>query len=480
MYDIIIIGAGIVGAAVVRQLSQYVLKMAVLEANADAAMGSSGANSAIVHAGYDCPPSTLMAETNVLGNLLYDQWKEDLDIPFERIGSLVLGFDEADVEKLQQLYEQGLQNGVPGIKMITKEEAVAIEPSLSSEVIAALYAPSAGITCPYQVTVALLENAVENGAELFFEHTVTGIKKTPTHFVVETEKASFEAKIIINCAGQYADRIAQIAGAESYTILPRKGEYCLYDKKMGQTVRHVLFQTPSAMGKGVLVTPTVDGNLLTGPTAEDISDKEDIACTQEGLEHVFRQSLKSVPALKQRDIIRVFSGLRASLKQHDFMIEASKKIDCFIHVSGICSPGLSAAPAIALKVRDLVQAQMTLTPQSHYQPKRRAIVQFSACSREEQEGLIKKNPRYGRVVCRCETVTEAEIVEAINRPVPALTVDAIKRRTRSSMGRCQGGFCTPRIMEILAREKGIAMSEITKSGEGSSILVGTIKEGKKP
>jgi len=477
MYDVIIIGAGVIGAATARELSRFRLRTAVLEAKADVAMGSSGANSAIVHAGYDATPGTAMARTNVAGNRLYDTWREELNIPFTRNGSLVLAFSEEDMDTLEELHRQGVQNGVEGQRILSGEEARGMEPALSEDIIGALYEPMGGITSPYQVTVALMENAAHNGVDVYLEHPVTEIKKEENAFIIQTPLGDFHTKLIVNCAGVQADSIARMAGDDSFSIIPRRGEYCLYDKREGEDVAHTLFQPPGKMGKGILVTPTVDGNLLTGPTARDIEDKDDTATTDIGIGEVLIKSAMSVPGLNRRGVIRTFAGLRAQASTGDFILGESKAVPGLIHGAGICSPGLSAAPAIGRELAAEVCRLLPCADKPDFDPVREAIPNFRESDWETREKLIREDPRYGRIVCRCESVTEAEIAAALHRPLPARTLDAIKRRTRAGMGRCQGGFCTPRIMEIIERELHIPILEQTKKGGLSKIVTGRIKGG---
>ena len=477
MYDVIIIGAGVIGAAVARELSRFRLRTAVLEAKADVAMGSSGANSAIVHAGYDARPGTAMARTNVAGNALYDTWREELNIPFVRNGSLVLAFDEEDLATLEKLYMQGVQNGVEGQRILTGQQAREMEPALSEDVLGALYQPMGGITSPYQAVVALMENAAQNGVEVYLEHPVTAIKKDGDGFIIQCPHRDFHTKLIVNCAGVMADRIARMAGDDSFSITPRRGEYCLYDKREGADVAHTLFQPPSKMGKGILVTPTVDGNLLTGPTAQDIEDRDDTGTTDIGIGEVLIKSTKSVPGLSNRGVIRTFAGLRAQASTGDFILGESEAVPGLIHGAGICSPGLSAAPAIGRELADAVCRLIPCEDNPDFDPVRKAIPNFRESDWETRERLIREDPRYGRIVCRCETVTEAEIAAALHRPLPARTLDAIKRRTRAGMGRCQGGFCTTRLMEIIEAELGIPIVEQTKKGGASKIVTGRIKGG---
>jgi glycerol-3-phosphate dehydrogenase len=477
MYDVIVIGAGVIGAAAAREIARLDVRLAVLEAKADVAMGASGANSAIVHAGYDAKPGTVMARTNVAGNRLYDTWKEELHIPFVRNGALVLAFDEEDMAVLHKLYDQGVQNGVTGQRIISAKEAREMEPALSQDIAGALCEPMGGITCPYQVTVALMENAAQNGAEVFTEYPVTDIKKDGDHFEITTPQSVFQTKLIVNCAGVRADRIARMLGDTAFSITPRRGEYCLYDKRQGADIAHTLFQPPGKMGKGVLVTPTVDGNLLTGPTAQDIEDRDDTATTDIGIGEVLIKSHLSVPALSRSGVIRTFAGLRAQASTGDFVLGESGTVPGLIHGAGICSPGLSAAPAIGIELAAEAKRLLACGEKDDFDPIREAVPSFRDSDWKTRERLIRENPHYGRIVCRCETVTEAEIVAALHRPLPARTLDAVKRRTRAGMGRCQGGFCTPRIMEIMARELGIPILAQTKKGGASRIVTGRLKEG---
>ena len=477
MYDIIIIGAGVIGTSAARELSRYDLDIALLEANYDVATGSSGANSAIVHAGYDCTPGTLMARLNVKGNEMYEQTASELDVPFKRIGSMVIALTDEDMDTLNVLLKNGRRNGVKGLELLNKKQALNMQPNLNPDILGALWAPTAGITCPYEMTIAMAENAVQNGVHIFLNTAVKNICKQGEIFKIQTSNGEFESKYIVNCAGVKSDLISKMAGADEFNIIPRKGEYCLYDKKLGDKVSCVIFQPPSKLGKGVLVTPTVDGNLLIGPNAVDIDNREDSSTTPEGLEYVFHKALSSVPTLSRRDIIRTFSGIRAVSDTGDFIVGESQTLDGFFNAAGICSPGLSAAPAIGREIADIVSGKVNgLKLNKTFSPYRKAIPRFREMSWEEKDKLIKIKPSYGRIICRCETVTEGEIIDAIHRPRPALTVDAVKRRTRAGMGRCQGGFCTPRVMEIIERELGLEFDRITKKGENSNIAVGRIKE----
>lgn len=476
-YDVLIIGAGVTGCAIARELSHTGLKIALSDACDDVAMGASRANSAIVHAGYDCVPGTLMAKLNVRGNEMFDDVCESLNVPLLRVGSFVIAFGEEDEKELNNLLERGRANGVPGLEIISGERAREMEPKLSDDVTAALWAPTAGITCPYELTIAMSENARANGADILLRKRAVAIDYANDEFTVKFEDGtSVSAKYVVNAAGVYADEVARLISDDSFTISPRKGEYMLLDKQ-ALCVGTVIFQTPSKLGKGVLVSPTVDGNIFAGPTAQDKVEKNDTQTTPEGLAELKKFSLKSVPTLNLRQVITSFAGVRAQPSTGDFIIRPSDKNARFIHAAGICSPGLSSAPAIAEYVRGLIKEAGADTAEradaiyvrEHAKP-------FRQMDAEERAEAYKRNPLYGRIICRCETVTEAEIVDAIHRG--ATTVDGVKRRTRAGMGRCQGGFCAPRVMEILSRELGVPTESLTKFGGKSYMVAGKLGEVK--
>ena len=476
-YDVLIIGAGVTGCAIARELSHTGLKIALSDACDDVAMGASRANSAIVHAGYDCVPGTLMAKLNVRGNEMFDDVCESLNVPLLRVGSFVIAFGEEDEKELNNLLERGRANGVPGLEIISGERAREMEPKLSDDVTAALWAPTAGITCPYELTIAMSENARANGADILLRKRAFAIDYANDEFTVKFEDGtSVSAKYVVNAAGVYADEVARLIGDDSFTISPRKGEYMLLDKQ-ALCVGTVIFQTPSKLGKGVLVSPTVDGNIFAGPTAQDKVEKNDTQTTPEGLAELKKFSLKSVPTLNLRQVITSFAGVRAQPSTGDFIIRPSDKNARFIHAAGICSPGLSSAPAIAEYVRGLIKEAGADTAEradaiyvrEHAKP-------FRQMDADERAEAYKRNPLYGRIICRCETVTEAEIVDAIHRG--ATTVDGVKRRTRAGMGRCQGGFCAPRVMEILSRELGVPTESLTKFGGKSYMVAGKLGEVK--
>ena len=475
-YDVLIIGAGVTGCAIARELSHTGLKIALSDACDDVAMGASRANSAIVHAGYDCVPGTLMAKLNVRGNEMFDDVCESLNVPLLRVGSFVIAFGEEDEKELNNLLERGRANSVPGLEIISGERAREMEPKLSDDVTAALWAPTAGITCPYELTIAMSENARANGADILLRKRAAAIDYANDEFTVKFEDGtSVSAKYVVNAAGVYADEVARLIGDDSFTISPRKGEYMLLDKQ-ALCVGTVIFQTPSKLGKGVLVSPTVDGNIFAGPTAQDKVEKNDTQTTPEGLAELKKFSLKSVPTLNLRQVITSFAGVRAQPSTGDFIIRPSDKNARFIHAAGICSPGLSSAPAIAEYVRGLIKEAGADTAEradaiyvrEHAKP-------FRQMDADERAEAYKRNPLYGRIICRCETVTEAEIVDAIHRG--ATTVDGVKRRTRAGMGRCQGGFCSPRVMEIISRETGIPMEKLTKFGAGSYLVAEKTRSG---
>ena len=471
MYDIAIVGAGVTGAMTARELSKYNLKIALLEKCNDVAMGAIKANSGIVHAGFDAAEGSLMAKMNVKGCAMMPATCEKLNVPYKNNGSLVVAFSDDEMKHLEVLLERGKANGVPEISILSKEELLAKEPNLSPDSFGALYAPTAGIVCPYELTIAAAECAVSNGVEFIRNCEVKAVETTDDCLVLETTQGKIEAKYVINAAGVFSDDLAAMAGDDSISITARKGEYFLLDRAVGNTVSHTIFQCPSKMGKGILVSPTVDGNLLVGPTAEDIEDKTNVNTTNSGLNDVRKYAVKSVPSVNTRNAITSFTGLRAHAAAHEFIIGISEKNSRLINAAGIESPGLSSAPAIAEYIGDIVKSVFgDLEVKADYDDTREAPVRFRHMTDEERAELIKKNPAYGRIICRCETITEGEIIDAIKAPAGARDVDGVKRRTRAGMGRCQGGFCGSKVVEILARELGCEVNEITKFGGNSNIL----------
>lgn len=472
-YDIAIIGAGVIGCLTARELSKYDLKIVLIEKCNDVAMGASKSNSGIVHAGFDAMPGTLKAKMNVIGTSLMEETCKTLSVPYKNNGSLVVAFSEEQKETLNELFERGIKNGVKQLRIIDKDELKKLEPNISDEAVGALYAPTAGIVSPYELTIAAAECAVSNGVDFIRNFAVKKIDISDDIFTIESEDdENIKAKYIINAAGIFSDNIAAMIGDNSFNITARLGEYGLLDKSAGGLVSHTIFQCPTKFGKGVLVTPSVHGNILVGPTAVDIKDKTENAISQKGLSNVFNSAKKSVPSLNQREMITSFSGLRAHDQTDDFTIAPSKVNNKFINVAGIESPGLASSPAIAKYVEEVFIKVYGKEPEkiNNYNPSRKAPVRFNELSKEEQRELINKDKSYGRIICRCETVTEGEIIDAIKAPAGARDVDAVKRRTRAGMGRCQGGFCGSKVMEILARELNVPINEITKFGGKSDIL----------
>ncbi|SFB71214.1 NAD(P)/FAD-dependent oxidoreductase [Butyrivibrio sp. YAB3001] len=472
MYDVIVIGAGVSGCAVARWLSRYELNVCVLEKCEDVCEGTSKANSAIVHAGFDADEGSLMAKLNVRGNEMMDDLAKDLDIPFKRNGSMVVCIHKDELDGLKVLYERGVKNGVKGLKLLSKEEVLELEPNLSENVEGALLAPTGGIICPFELTIAMAENANENGVEFRFNTRVEDIKKGEDGlWHLRTNNGEYKAKYVVNAAGVYADKIHNMVSADKMHIIERRGDYCLLDKEVGGHVSHTIFPQPTKYGKGVLVTPTVHGNLLVGPTAIDIENKEGTATTAEGIDALTAKASENVRNLPMRNVITSFAGLRAHLEQHEFVIGEVKDAPCFIDVAGIESPGLSASPAIGEMVSEMLKEKMSLKEKENWISTRKGITRTEGLSIEEMNALIKENPAYGTIVCRCESITEGEILDAIHRPLGARSLDGVKRRTRAGMGRCQAGFCSPRTMDILSRELGLSYEEITKSGGKSNIVI---------
>ena len=476
-YDVIIIGAGVSGCAAARELSRYQVKACVLEKEEDVCCGTSKANSAIVHAGYDAEEGSLMAKLNVEGNKMMPALAQELDFPFLQNGSLVVCTDEESRPGLDALYERGVKNGVEGLRIVERDELVRMEPNISDTAVAALYAPTAGIVCPFQLNIALAENANQNGVEFFFDTCVEGIEKLGAEgFRIHTSKGDYEARCVVNAAGVYADVIHNMVSENELRIIPRRGDYNLLDKTAGGHVKHTIFALPGKYGKGILVAPTVHGNLIVGPTAIDIEDKDGTNTTREGLDEVAEKCANTVKNVPLRQVITSFAGLRAHQPGHEFLIGELPEAPGFIDCAGIESPGLTSSPAIGVMVSEIVRDLLGLEKDPGFIGTRKGILNPEELTLEERNALIKEQPAYGNIICRCEMVTEGEILDAIHRPLGARSLDGVKRRTRAGMGRCQAGFCSPRTMEILARELGKDMSEITKAGGGSRIIVGVNKD----
>ncbi len=474
MVDIVIIGAGVSGCAIAREVSRYRADVLVLEREEDVCCGTSKANSAIVHAGYDAANGSLMAKLNVEGSRLMPALSKELDFPYENNGSLVVMVSEDDRPALNRLYENGVANGVEGLRIVERDELVQMEPNISDQAVAALYAPTGAIVCPFGLTFALAENAARNGVKFQFDTEVTGIEKTDGGWKLSTTRGDVEARVVVNAAGVYADKLHNMVSDDAMTITPRRGDYFLLDHSAQGHVSHTVFQLPGKFGKGVLVAPTVHGNIIVGPTAIDIEDKEGVATTQAGLDEVRAKCGLAVKDVPLRQTITSFAGLRAHEARHEFFIGEVQP--GFVDCAGIESPGLSSAPAIGVMVSGIVKNILKLEENPGFESKRKGILDPKGLDAEARAALIRENPAYGTVICRCETVTEGEIVDAIRRVPGARSVDGVKRRVRAGMGRCQGGFCSPRVMEILARELGVDQSAITKAGAGSELIVGVNKD----
>ena len=468
MRDIIVIGAGVVGCSIARELSKYNLDVLVVEKNSDVSEGISKGNSGIVHAGYNEKIGTLKAKLNIEGNKIFDDLSRDLQFPFKRNGAFILAFKDEEMKNLESLKENGEKLGVEGLEILTREEALNIEPNLNKEIVGVLNVKTSGIVSPYEMTIALAENAAENGVEFKLNSKVTSIEKISEGYKVTlNNKELVSGKLIINASGLEGAFLNNLVSMSKREINPVKGEYCLFDKVAGAMINKTLFQVPSKLSKGVLVTPTAEGNLLVGPNAVEGKTLE---TSREGIDEILDKSKTSLEELPVARILNTFSGIRPKTKEGDFIIEEVEDAKNFINVIGIDSPGLTAAPAIGVYVVNMIKERLDLVEKKNFKKTREKIVRFAELSLEEKNKLIKEKPAYGHMVCKCEFVTEGEIVEAIHRPIKALTVDAIKRRTRASMGGCQGIGCTLPISKILSRELGIDISDINKNSEGSPVI----------
>ncbi len=495
-YDVLIVGGGIVGAVTARALSAHALSLALLEKESDVGTGATKGNSAIVHAGFDPVPGTWKAKLNRIGNAALEPLCRTLHVPFVRNGSLVIAFSEEELRAIESLIDRGRENGIPGLALLDPAALHALEPAVAPDALGALHAPTGGIFGPYELTVAATEVAVANGMDLLRNHRVVAIRPDPpppavpapdgARFTVVAdacrpdgtacERREFRARFVLDAAGVYADEVAALAGDRRLSIHPRKGEYLLLDKRQGALVKNTCFRAPSAMGKGVLVSPTVDGNLLVGPTAVDQTDKEDTSTTAEGLASVLAQGRRSVPGVDPSAVLTSFAGLRAVSSGHDFVLEESPLVPGLILAAGIESPGLVSSPAIADRLLAvLADAGLDLVPRPDARMDRDEPVRFRELDDAARAALIAKDPRYGHVLCRCERVTEGEILDAIRRPGGARDLDAVKRRTRAGMGRCQSGFCLPRVAEVLARELSAEEASLTKKGPGSALVEGRLR-----
>jgi glycerol-3-phosphate dehydrogenase len=484
--DVVIVGGGVIGTAIARELSRFNINLILIEKEDDVAMGTSKGNSGIIHAGYNDDYKTLKGELNIKSNPRFDKLCADLKIPFKRTGSLVIAFSEEDFRKLEELKENGEKNGIKNLEIMRSPKLFKLEPNLNPQAKCALYAPSAGIISPYKLTIALADIAVINGVKILLETEAKDIRIEEKQVCgLFTNRGLIETRVIINAAGLYADELAKTAG-DSFKINPLKGEYHLFDKQWGNLVNHILFPIPTKLSKGILVTPTVHGNLLIGPNSYRTKEKDDLSTTKAGINEVYTGARKLIPHLPHQDLVASFAGLRADIEgRNDFVIEASKKIRGFINVAGIESPGLSSAPAIAEMVCNILEEVVKeISPQLELKYKVDFIETLPEQPRfadyidkmEEWQEIIEKDDDYGEIICRCEKVSKGEILRAIYQPVRARSLDAIKRRVRAGMGRCQGGFCSPKVLKILSEELNISPLKITKKGPGSEILKTETKE----
>jgi glycerol-3-phosphate dehydrogenase len=473
-FDIAIIGAGVVGASVARLLSSYKISTALVERRADVSFGVTKANSGIIHAGFHHNSSTLKARLEVQGNLMFDRLKAELGFPFRRVGILVAAFSYEEMKTIEALYAMGIANTVPQIEIVGRERILSLEPKLNSDVVGGLWAPTGGIVEPYRLVFALVENAVANGVSLFTDWNLVAARRADGRWILNSEQGqTLEARRVVNAAGLYADEVSACFGGEEFRIIPRKGEEYLLDKNAAGFPSHVLFPVPAKNSKGVLVIPTVEGTMMVGPTAEEIDEKDDESTTPENLERIFSQAARMMPKISKRDIITSFAGLRPALAGNDFFIDISKKAPGLVQAAGIQSPGLTAAPAIAEYVADLLKEDgLALAEKPGFVPTLPHSPKVRELGFAELDDLIRRERAYGRMVCRCESVSEAEVVEAIRKG--HTTLDGIKFYTRAGMGRCQGGFCTYRVLAIIARETGMPIEAITKRGKGSPLVVGRI------
>ena len=468
MDDIVIIGAGIVGCAIARELSKYNLNISVVERNSDVAEGVSKANSGIIHGGFNEKEGTLKCKLNLQGNKMIDNLSKDLDFKFIRNGALVLAFDEKEIEKIDYLKSNGDKNGVPNLKILERDEVLKLEKNLNPKVQKALYVETSGIVSPYEMTLAFAENACENGVKFKFNGEVSSIIKEGDCYNLSLKNGEeMKSKIVINAAGLMGGIINNMVSSKKYEINPVKGEYCLFDKEVGTICKKTLFQVPTELSKGVLITPTVDGNLLLGPNAKA---KGTTGTSREGINEIIEKSKKSIENLPLNKVLNTFSGLRPKIKGDDFIIEEAEGNKGFINVIGIDSPGLTAAPAIGCYVAEIIERKMELKKKDNFKSKRSGIIRFSSLSPEKKNEIIAENPAYGKMICKCELVTEGEIIDSIRRPLGATTIDGVKRRTRAMMGGCQGIGCMIPISTILSRELHRDILSIKKNNDNSPVI----------
>ena len=475
-YDVAVIGGGAVGCAIARELSRWELSVCLIERGEDVCSGTSKANSAIIHAGFDAEPGTWKAKMNVAGSRMMPELARELDFRFRQNGALVVCLNEEDRPALEALYRRGLQNGVEGLRILSGDEARALEPNLTDAVVAALYAQTSGIVCPFDMTIAFAENALANGVTFRLNECVETVARADGGYALHTSKGELMARFVVNAAGVHSDELNNQVSERKLHIAPRKGDYILLDRTAGKHVSTTVFQLPGKLGKGILVTPTVHGNLLLGPTATDVEDRDCAATTREELDQVISVGALGVKNIPFHQAITSFSGLRAHEAGHDFVLGEPDDAPGFFNAAGVESPGLTSAPAIGVHIADLVAARAGAMRKEHFISKRKGFVHAAELDAGARAALIRENPLYGRIVCRCEEISEGEIVDAIRRPLGARSLDGVKRRVRAGMGRCQAGFCTPRVMEILARELDVPMEAVCKNVPGSELLMGKLGE----
>ena len=477
MLDVLVIGGGVVGCAIARELSRWHLSVALYESKDDIGCGTSKANSAIIHSGHSAKPGSEMARLNVLGNAMYPALCEELDVTFRLNGSFNVAYSEDELPGLDKLMADGAANGVPGLRIVRREELRAMEPNLGPEAIAAVYAPTCGTICPFELVAALAENASSNGVSFHRGKGIATVERDGDAWACTTVNGEvIRARAVANAAGLYSDVFNNQVSARKLKIIPRKGEYWMIDRAYADAFHSTIFTIPGKMGKGILVSPTVDGTIIIGPTAEDVEDKEDVATTAAGLAKVLTTARRTWPAMPNNAFITTFAGLRSHLESHDFVLGEPEDAPGFFNAAGIESPGLTSAPAIGVELATAIARRLGAEPNADFQPKRPRQVRFHRLNTAERAELARKDPAYGRIVCRCESVTEGEVRDAIRRPVGARSIDGVKRRTRAGMGRCQGGFCMPRVLQILAEELGVSPLEITKDGGASRILTGMLHD----
>lgn len=477
LYDVAIIGGGVIGTGIARELSRFDLKIIVLEKESDFSCGTSKGNSAIIHGGFDPEENTLMARFNAEGNGMFDTLCKELDVPFRRNGSLIIAFDDEQLEHIEMLRQRGINNGIPGLSILSQQQLLEREPLINPDAKGALLSETAGVIDPMLLTISLMESAIKNGCEYKLNFNVLAITKEENSYGIKSDTDVITAKYVINAAGVATDKIHNMVAAPTFKITPRKGQYFLLDAVEGSVTKTTLFPCPTKMGKGILITPAVHGNIFLGPSSDNVDDPEDVSTSDESLEKVRLGVKILIPTMTTRSSIRTFAGMRAEPDTGDFIIAPAdaKNAPGFIDVAGIKSPGLSAAPAIALYAVELLkEAGLKAENKANFDPiVTRELLMHQP--REIQDKLIKENPLHGRIICRCENVTEADIVNSINREAGATTTDGVKRRCRAGMGRCQGGFCGPKVQKILSRELGVPLEKIELEKKGSYIITGKTK-----